>query len=747
MAKLLLSVSLLAALSAQMAHAQTLPPAGQVPTDDAGTHTTTDTAAARPQADNSPLGDVVVTAERRSTSLQSTGVAASVLTGEDLVRKSVSTVEQLQFSTPSLTINTSGQANSFNIRGIGKAEITTATGSGVITYRDGVATFPSYFQREPYYDISSVEVLRGPQGTFAGGNATGGAVFITETNPSFDGVHGYVRGQYGNYNDVLLQGAINLPVTDSLALRVAGNMERRDTFFHVSGPWSGNPGDLRSYSGRISLLWQPTSQLRVSLKGDYSNIDVGGYPGSPAYVTIGGVVQANPADPFQLSLNSPLYGRDQQGRVVLNVAYTLDSGIVLKSVTGYQHGTLSEDLDYDGTATASQTFTDYVHEAVFSQEFNLVSPDTGRFSYLLGAYYQRDRYLFPVGYGYALHLPGAFDYLLDGTNPRTSLAGFAQVGYKLTDRLQVTLGGRYSRNTTRNDILYHIPQFAINLTQHDFYAEKKFTGKAAVNWQIDDNNFAYAFVATGSKAGGLNGANTAGVVPGPFVAEEITDYEVGLKSTLLDGHLRTQIGGYYNHYKNFQVLIYDPRPNVTVTSIYNVQDPTELYGVEASAQGSFGPLRFDLAASASHSSLGTFYAFDPRVAAHSGVCNPLTGPAPGATGCITLTGRRQSYTPQFTLSSGVQYAIALGGGAALTPRVDFAHISATYGTLFQNAALGDYLGARDILNAQLTLTSGPWAIAGYGTNLRDQHYIGSVNGPRRFAAAPRQYGLRVTRDF
>ena len=95
--------------------------------------------------------------------------------------------------------------------------------SGVITYRDGVATFPGYFQAEPYYDIASVEVLRGPQGTFVGQNATGGAVFITEANPNFDGLHGNVELQYGNYNDALVLCVINLPLSDTLAARVALN--------------------------------------------------------------------------------------------------------------------------------------------------------------------------------------------------------------------------------------------------------------------------------------------------------------------------------------------------------------------------------------------------------------------------------------------------------------------------------------------------------------------------------------------
>ncbi|KQS03826.1 hypothetical protein ASG11_05855 [Sphingomonas sp. Leaf357] len=738
-----LSVSAAALISAGMtsgaAYAQNAP--------------TTDPAAAATGGDDLSQ-EIVVTAERRSTSLQRTGVAASVLTGEDIVRKSISTVEQLQFATPSLTVNTSGQANSFNIRGIGKTEITSSVGVGVVTYRDGVATFPGYFQTEPYYDLASVEVLRGPQGTFAGGNATGGAVFITETNPSFDRVKGYALAQYGNYNDAKVQGAINLPISDTLALRFAGNYERRDTFFKVTGPWTGNPGDLDAISGRASLLWQPDTHLRVLIKGDYNKINYGGFPNTPAYFGTAAAPILNTSDPFFVTSNAPLSGQDEFGRISANVSYTFDSGLTLRSITGYQKGTTQEELDADGTSTASNTFQDFANEKIFSQELNIVSPDTGRFTWLVGGYYQYDKYDFPVGNGYvSIATTGALRSLrIEGTNPHTALAAFGQVGYKLTDALQLTVGGRWSRTTSRNDVNYPIllnfggpTNVPVTLTQHDFNANKNVDGKVALNWTVDPNNFFYAFVATGTKAGGLNGANLFGATPRGFVPEKVTDYELGYKGTLFDGHLRTQIGGYYNHYKNFQVTIVDPAtPNYT--SIFNVPNATKLYGLEASAQGSFDRFQFDFSTSISHSEVGQFFARDPRLGT-TGTCDPVTGPA-SASGCIDLGGRRQSYSPQFTLSAGAQYAIPVRDGVTLTPRVDFAHISAVWGTLFQKPQLGDYLGERNILNAQLTLAMrGDWSIAGYGTNLTDQHYIGSLNGIRRLAAAPRQYGIRVTKTF
>ena len=230
----------------------------------------------------STVAEVVVTAERRTVNLQKAPVAATVLTGADLVKKGVVGVDQLQFISPDLTVTDIGQGNLFNIRGIGRSNADSNVQSGVVTYRDGVATFPGYLQSEPYYDIANVEILRGPQGTFAGQNATGGAIFITEANPSLSGgYHGYLQGQYGNYNDVGVQGAVNIPISDTLALRVAGNTEYRNSYYSVSGLHTGDPGKLAENAARVSLLWQPTAHFTLTLKADVTDVSTSGYPAPP----------------------------------------------------------------------------------------------------------------------------------------------------------------------------------------------------------------------------------------------------------------------------------------------------------------------------------------------------------------------------------------------------------------------------------------------------------------------------------
>jgi iron complex outermembrane receptor protein len=650
--------------------------------------------------------EVVVTAERRGTNLQTTPIAASVLTGGDLVKKGVITIDQLQYAMPSVAVDNFGQGLEFNIRGIGKAEHNSQTTTGVITYRDGVATFPGYFQEEPYFDIASIEVLRGPQGTFVGQNATGGAVFVNTQDPIINGGnHGYLAGQLGNYSDVGAQGALNLPISDTFAARIAFNGEHRDSFYHISGPWTGDPGRLNEGSLRLGFLWQPIPALKVLFKTDYDYLGLGAYPADKATAT---------NDPFHITANAHLYAVDQFVRSVLNVEYTMADGIKLKSVSGFQKGKTAYDADLDGASGGNFTFYDGVEETIYSQEINIISPDTGRLNWILGAYYQSDTYNFPFGH-FDIGVPhGVFDYVLNGVNPVHTYAVFGQAGYKLTDDLQIQAGVRYTSTDTTNHVF--INQYGTPFTDNQTLSSNDVSGKLALNWRVDARNFVYAFVATGFKAGGLNVPVGFGI-PAPFGPEKVTEYEIGWKATLFNRHLRTQVDAYYNDYRNFQVTV--GYPNLPVFG-FELNDPnkTKIYGFEASAQGVFGPLSIDASLGLMHSELGAFYAVDPRVVSF-GACDPHTGP--GSAACVNLAGRPQPYAPDFTYSLGGQYAFTLDGGDTVTPRINFGHVSRQWATLFDKPALGDHLGERNILGAQLAWTHGDLTATLYSTNLTDQH--------------------------
>ena len=417
----------------------------------------------RQTSSGSTTAEVVVTAERRTTNLQTTPIAATVLNQADLIKGGVTRIDQLQFVSPSLTVDNFGQGNDADIRGIGKGEHNTQTGTGVVTYRDGVATFPGYFQEEPYYDVASVEVLRGPQGTFSGQNATGGAIIVNTQNPVIGGGYdGYLLAHYGNYNDVGLQGAVNIPISSTFAARLAINTEYRDTFYHITG-LTGNP-NARWGSARLSLLWNPTSNFKAVLKVDYNYLSNGGYFGDAIVNPLTGPV--NPTTSlFNFANNYQTSAIDQFVRTALRLDYTFPGDITLRSVSGFQQGHSGWNGDIDGTNLPAPNYiiNEALNERTFSQELNLISPDKGPITWILGGYYQHDRDNFPyfdIGVP-----PGGFDENLVGTGYTHTLAAFGQVSFNLPDGFQLQGGLRYSKWSTTNDnVLFYVPEFAPFLT-------------------------------------------------------------------------------------------------------------------------------------------------------------------------------------------------------------------------------------------------------------------------------------------
>jgi iron complex outermembrane receptor protein len=685
------------------------------------------------------LSELIVTAERRHTDLQNTPISATVLSGTDLANMGVTGVDQLQFATPGATIDNFGQGIDFNIRGIGKAEHNSQTTVGVVTYRDGIATFPGYFQEEPYYDVANVEILRGPQGTFGGQNATGGAVFVTTNDPDIGGGYkGYMSGQVGNYTDFAVQGAVNLPISDTLAARFAFNGESRDSFYHIVGPgggaYNGNPGNLRIGSGRLGLLWKPDDALTVLWKTDFNYLNLGAYPADPFYST---------NDLFNIGANSPQLAVDKFARSVLKVDYALPDGITIRSVSGYQKGNTSYQADLDGTNTANSFFADTVWETLYSEEFNIISPDAGAVTWIVGAYADWDKYTFPAPYQFLIGAPPgnlATEYLLQGTNPESAVAGFGQLSFQLPAGFQIQIGGRYTSAKTTNHV--DVLQYGLPLSDEQSQKYTNTSGKLSLNWTVNANNFLYAFASTGFRPGGLNVPVGLGT-PAAFNAEKLTDFEVGYKLNSFDGHLRTQIDGFYDIYKNFQVIVGYPQ-FPTFGFELNNPNASHLYGFEAQTQAAFGAFAVDAGTTIMHSSLGRFFATDPRIASVT-ACDPQAGPSSAS--CIDLSGHSQTYAPNFTFNIGAQYKFVLSAKDTLIPRVNYGYVAPQWATLFENPALGDHLAGRDISGAQLAWNHDRFITTLYGTNVTDQHYVGALNSGLRFAGPPRQFGLRFLTSF
>jgi iron complex outermembrane recepter protein len=711
--------------------------------------------AANSTADTGELAEVVVTAERRSIDLQLAPLAATVMSGEDLLNRSVNSIDQLQFTTPSLTVNDFGQGNMFNIRGIGKGESNVQTPTGVVTYRDGIPVIGTFLQNEPYYDIDSIQVLRGPQGTFAGVNATGGAVFITEKNPDLGSINGYAQLQYGNYNDRGWQGAINLPLSDTFAARIAVNGERRQTFFDLTGPYTGDPGIVDSNDVRVSLLYQPFDALRILVKTDYNNINNGGYPGNP-YTTPGSL--------FDVSTDVNAYAFDEFTRSVIDIGYTFENGVLLRSVSGYQHARAAQNIDLDGTFRAfptSATFSDYGRFESYSEELNLVSPNSGFFRWIAGAFFEHETEELPAGNGFNIDILVTTPYptpLLPVVNvnlqyntPKKHEAVFGQGSFEFSDQWELQVGARYNHSTfdltdtQTTNLLFPPPPVALPVSYSASQSDSKVTGKVDINYKLDPDNFLYAFVATGHKDGGLN---TNLGEPPVIQPENLTDTEVGWKSTFLDRHVRTQTDAFYTTYQDFQVSL--PDPATQTAPILNAPHAT-VWGFEVQAQADFANLSADASASYIHGRFGSFYAIDSReFAAPYAACDLGSGPASAT--CSNLTGHELPNSPTWTANAGVQYTFHVGADQSLTPRLDYAYVGSQWATVFENQSFADQFGSRSLLNARLSYDIRKLDLSAYATNLTNKQYtaaqgVGSPVPVLLYPGNPRQFGILARLRF
>jgi iron complex outermembrane receptor protein len=724
---------------------------------------------------------VVVTAERRSTDLQKTAVAATVMTEQDLRDHEVKGVDDLEFSTPSLTVGSNGQSTQINIRGIGKEDNSGTATSAVAIYRDGIGVISGFATNEPYYDINTVEVLRGPQGTFAGENAAGGAIFINTRDPDpSGGYNGYIEAGYANYSQFTAQGAINLPLGDTFAARVAFDHVDRDSFFTV---WFDpamtipNPQDVgaRDYNSvRVGLLWQPNEQFQAKVKFDYNNLDNHGYafgvvngwpnPGSDGFGLCPCAANIS-TDPFVVGNNATdNYAVDKNARGALDMRYTFDNGLTLRSLSGAQWLQTYIKNDDDGSAFVDRRQHINATFKIYSEELTLLSPQEDRFNWILGLYYKKETLHFPIDDGFylfdnthynAFGLPAVFfggpvvpatEIVLTWKTPRTTKAAFGQATYNVTDDFKVQLGLRYQSyiNTEASDL--SLPVFGIFLPTYfgevngrgpgkDGYSEDVATGKLALNWQVDEQNFLYAFVASGSTTGGVSV-----VIGNPNFTNQYTwDYEAGWKSELFDGQLLTQIGAFYTAIDNYQAFFVDGTTGLG--TFQNLDGISKLYGLEATAQAAIGDFSADAGLSLIHSELGDGLLLK---ACQVGAPPPQTA---------STAGHRQPYTPNYTIHVGAQYAFQLGNEQTLTPRVDYAYTGdQTMDPLDDVNCLGEHISrtpAHGLANAKITYANGPWSVDAYVTNLTDEVYIEAHGGPgyNAYPNEPRRYGFRVHYNF
>jgi len=675
------------------------------------------------------LEQIIITAQRRAEPLDQVPIAASVISGSELEKRGVDNIVDLPSLTSSLTIQNQGALSYVNIRGVGIQSTNPTTSSGVANYADGFFIPHETAISGSYFDIGQIEVLRGPQGTLVGQSSTGGAIFVNSVRPSLAGFTGFVQQTFGNFGYARTEGAVNAPVSEKLAIRLAVQSDRRDSFYSNLGAADSavthglEPGNMDSQAARIGVKFVPTANVDVYLKYEFQTRKGDGFA-AKSYAELAGANDATApglSDPFTTSYDFPSFDKSRLSRASAEVSWNITETLVLRSLTGYQHEALKNNFDNDFTFRPISTATQLFSESTFEQEINLLSNNPGAFNWILGAFYLHDStptYL-------RLTVPPT---VLIQTGPsERSYALFAQGTYSFASRWQLAVGARANRNektSTGTQQLVGFPFPPVSLDAKIKASEP--SGKISLSYFPSESSTIYASASRGFKAGGANPGNSVNFI---FDPEKINAYEAGYKAGFLDDRLRLSAAGYYYDYENLQATVFDP---VARQAIVNVPS-ARIYGAELDFNGSFDSWVFNVGAGYNQSKVkDTFLSIDPR--------SPLAGP-------VDLTNRRLSYAPRWTANAGATYTVPVGLGK-LAATAQYSYASLAYASLFQVAPI-DILGSHSIVNANLALLfDNGLRVEAYGSNLTDRLYaVGTLGSDAAIWGSPRQYGVRLSYDF
>jgi iron complex outermembrane receptor protein len=620
--------------------------------------------------DTGGITDIVVTAQKRSESSQKTPLALTALSGSELADRGQVTVASIAQQVPNLNVSEQiGQAR-ITLRGIGVDNISTGAESSIALNQDGVFYSRSAAALASFYDIERIEVLRGPQGTLYGRNATGGSVNFITAKPTFD-LEGFVRLTGGNYSTYNSEAAISGPLSDTVAVRLAGQTQ------HHSGYGrnlvSGTKIDSRdSQAIRGQILFKPDEKLSVLLGADYyhqkdrSNgyhyfnpaVDDNGSPITPTGLALGGFAPSNPRD--LASTTDPRTTAEFYG-FRLDVNYAVSDSVSIRSLSAYRRSDyhLITDISPLGNTLFPLFLTEKSDQ--WSQEFQLnVESDVNKF--VAGLYYLHEKIDGDLTAPFNLMAVGGPDLLMQGYfaggRMKTKAAAiYGQDTYTVTDGLRLTVGARHSweRKTVHDQSDFDLARVydPANVSLVPFHDDRKtfksFTPKIGIDYDLAQDVLLYASYSKGFKAGTYN----LGSATPPLNPEKVDAFEGGIKATLLNRRLRANIAGFYYNYKDLQVgkvkntvLVLE---NAATATIYGLEGEFTVRPIEA-------PLTLTMNGSWLHARFDKYVTSDPTRPLGDGVTTDNGVPA------FNLKGKHLPQAPSYVINVGAEYAIEAGFG-------------------------------------------------------------------------------------
>jgi iron complex outermembrane receptor protein len=708
---------------------------------------------------------VTVTAQKRAQDTLDVGVNVAVVSGEQLEAGRVSQVTDLAGFTPNVEIkeNMPGILPVVTIRGVGLNDFSATNNPSAGVYVDEVYLSSLALMNFDLFDMERMEALKGPQGTLYGRNSTAGAINIVTAKPTFGGIEGRISGGLGNYETVELDGMINLPVSDTFALRFSGKAVQQDEGFFFNRATNRDFGRRDVLMGRAQARWAPTEDLDIVLKLEAQRVrsEVGAPeffgltppPGSPASLVCPGSSGCmdflgytdTDGDPFKGEYSvDPAYDVDQRA-VTLRIEK--DFGwATLTSVTGYLDFQRTWGADTDAGPFRQTDFIEHDDIDQVSQELRLAGA-TERSDWLVGAFVSRDR----VEMTYDGDLQDLFNTttLTFSNQTSKSAAVFGNVEYDLVPDVSLVAGLRYTWEEKDNvggdyDLVPNCPASFLTLTPcgsppvlmasvDETISDRNWSWKLGLNWKPDPLTLVYASVSQGVKSGGFfSGVATNSGQLQPYDPETLIAWEAGVKQRLPGVGLSWSGSLFYYDYSDVQTFIRDTSGGLPIQRLGNVDEAT-IYGLDLDAlwsPPSLPGLDVTIGLGLLKTELGSFDS--------SGGAVPKGNDMPDA--------------PEVSFNLATAYTFAVGDSLEGRVQIDGQYA----GDMFKDA-LNDPLIATEaywVWNGRASLFAGSdWEVAIWGKNLADEGYVTqgvnnlSLGVGFRVYGAPRTFGVSFTKRF
>jgi iron complex outermembrane receptor protein len=588
------------------------------------------TLAPDPARAEQGLEEIIVSAQRQSERIQDVPIAITALSASELVDRGVRQAGDITASVPNMLLNSPYGPEAqptFTLRGVTTQDFSENQSSPIAMYVDEVYKSVGAVQALQVYDLDRVEVLRGPQGTLYGKNATGGAVSFYSANPSLTSTDGYVTAGFGNYSDYSVRAAAGTPIIDNaLAVRAAVMYEKRDGWVNSIVPGVEPLNGVDALAGRVTLLAKPIDDLTATLK--IATSKSGGTPygahalnNDPSVTGFTGNIGW-----FDNGAKYAVHKDIRNDSVSLKLDWQVTAHATLTSITGFDYGRWYEKSDDGGlpiTARLDDPNTYFSSVNAFSQEVRIASRDTGALGWLAGLYYGREsvhatvQFHFFDGYPGTFVLPsGATLFGFDEYNSfdqlKDSKAAFFNTTFSLTPAVTLRAGVRFTKDEISIGNFYALEgglqaasvgfapdggttlwtptipfspsasyaQFSTSLAPPAGVSptlkqnNDNVSVRLGADWKPTDEVLVYGSFSQGYRGAAFNGQAFNAPAELNFAApEKLDSFEIGLKSQLWNRRAEFNAAAFHYNYRNQQFLDAFALPGGAGTGFHTVNAP------------------------------------------------------------------------------------------------------------------------------------------------------------------------------